>query len=118
MLVTDRIYFVLATMNNDPFAYINGSAHGENIDANRITTDGIILSMSMSWVGFMEVLGALGIVISLIVCGIKLVIFKNDPREVTETKKKFIVKIFITIVIFAFIGLAGLGFDIAAEFTK
>lgn len=117
MLVTDRVYFVLATISSDPFDYINGSTRPDGVDANGVTTDGIILGMGMSWIKLMEALGAIGLVLSLIICGIRLIIFKNDPRETTVTKKTILAKGLIAIVIFAFVGLAGLCFDIAASFS-
>lgn len=117
MLVTDRAYFVLAAISSDPFDYINGTMRADSVDANGVTTDGIILGMGMSWIKLMEALGAIGLVVSLIICAYKFIVFKNNPREMTETKKEAIYKIMIAIVIFAFIGLAGVAFDLGASFT-
>lgn len=106
MLVTDRLYFVLASISDDPFDYITGKQAMDSVDRNGITNSETVLGIGMSWIRFMEVVGAVGSVLAIIICAYKLVLFKRDPRMYAEVKKEMMQKCLITVVIFAFIAIA------------
>lgn len=112
-----QIYGVLASMSSDPFDYLTGKKGISSVDATGITNDATILGMGASFVNLFTVVGAIGTVLSLIFCGYKIVLFKKDPRQLTETKRELITKCSIAVVIFAFMAIAGVIFAIVRQTT-
>lgn len=104
---------VIAAINTDPLAYVNGEVAMDGIDANGITTDPTILNLANSWFYLLEVVGLVGVVISLIICGYKLIFYKGDPRDFSTVKKELVARMIIPIGIFSFIGIAGVIFHVA-----
>ena len=107
---------ILATISADPFDYLNGTQKNSNVDSRGITTDPVLINIGSSWVHLMEVTGALGVVISLIICGFKMILYKGDPRQSAEVKKEILHRCLIAVVIFGFIGIIGLMFDVCGSF--
>lgn len=107
-----RIYGVLASMDNDPFNYINGKKTLDAIDSNGITNDDFVLSMGASWTQLMIVCGLIGVVITALICIIKLMIYGKNPQKTVELKQALITKCLIAGGISAFVSLAGLVFEI------
>ena len=108
---------MLASMSSDPFDYLTGKKGISSVDATGITNDASILGMGASFVNLLTVVGAIGIVLSLIFCGYKIILFKKDPRQSAETKRELITKCSIAVVIFAFIAIAGVIFEIVRQTT-
>lgn len=105
-------YAVLASLSSDPFDYISGEKKLELVDANGITSDSTVLDVGTSFMNLMTVIGAIGLVCSLIFLGYKMILYKNDVRQPQELKEAFIWKCVIAIAMFSFLGLAGVVFSI------
>lgn len=110
-------YRLLASMSSDPFDYITGKKELASVDANGITSDASLLGIGASFVNLMTVVGALGIVCSLIFLGYKLILYKGDPRLMSDVKQSLIRKFGIAIGIFSFMTLAGIIFGVIQQST-
>lgn len=96
---------VKTKMNMDPFAYIK---------SNSITDNTQIRGMSASAFNLIRAFGIVGVVVSIIVNGIRLMYAKKG-QKLEEVKQRIMIHFIISICVFGFITLIGQIFYIAKK---
>lgn len=89
--------FLKTKIKQNPYDYIS---------KNSISNDGIMRNTANSWYSLMQTVSGLGMVITIMVCGLVLAFTKN-PQKREEVKKKLIVKAGVFIIICAFAWFVG-----------
>ena len=81
-------------MNLDPFSYLTD---------NSVTKDAAIRDLAASWYGVVKTFSIIGLLITIVACGISLAVTKNSRRR-EEVKRSILVKgaVFCGICAFAF----------------
>lgn len=89
----------------DPFSYLN---------RNEISNNESLRNGAMSFYQLMMIVGVFGVVVSLLVGACKLLMAQKG-NSVADAKKEIVVKMFIGIIIFGFVSILGIVFEIASS---
>lgn len=90
--------------NTDPFSLLG---------SNKVSNDNNIRNTFASFFRFLMAIGIIGIIISIIISGIKISSKNSNTRE--EGKKLLQTKAIIAITIFSFVALMGMIFEIIVK---
>ena len=94
-------------MEKDPFEILkNVTTAGSSNEFNNALSGIYVLALTIA---------TIGIVLSIIICGIKLVSFKNGGAR-DEAKKELFWKVLLGILIFSFTGIIALAYGISQKF--
>lgn len=81
--------------------------------SNKLSSDANIRGTAASFYKLFEVIGIIGIVLSIMICGIAF--YRKDARKRQEAKSNLMIKFIIAIAIFGFAWLVGVILNITTS---
>lgn len=108
-VIINAIVMLSLDIDTDPFKLINGKNNG-------IADNKQLKGTASSFYGLLSVVGIIGIILSIIICGI-LIYSKKDAKKRQEAKEQLLFKFIIAILIFSFSWIIGVVLKITINFV-
>lgn len=106
---------IAATISTDPAATISTDPFEIMRDNAGIADDATVQGAGASAYRLLMVVGVIGILSSIMICGVSLALRKNGQAR-QEVKHTLMVKLGIAVVLFGFVGLLGLVLQVISQF--
>lgn len=108
-----KIFYILKNYGSYAILSINGNTDPFSLlSNNNISNDTNLRGTFASFYQLLKVVGIIGIIASIVICGLKLSSKVATTRE--EGKNQLLTKGIISIAIFSFIGILGMILDVLA----
>lgn len=107
-----NFFYILRSYGNNAILSINGNTDPFSLLNNNISNDTNLRGTFASFYQLLKVVGIIGIIVSIVVCGLK--VSSKDAKAREEGKNLLLTKGIISIAIFSFIGVLGMILDILA----